>query len=256
MLDFNSADLSESVLNVRINQLIEAQAPPPENTRLYLGASSIGSECSRKIQFDWWLKSKHPVLDLDRFERGHFFEALSRDRLRAAGFKFEPDASKLEFIAIDGYFRGHADGLLIAGPPVQGLTYPCIWEHKAVKAKNWRELDRVGLLKKYMPYAAQVWMYQFYLKHTNPAFFTFVNSDTCERLHFLLPFDAAYAEFWTERAAAIIKATQAGELMDRGHKAPSDWRCKCCGHTERCWKHSPPQPERFDWEDALRGKQP
>jgi hypothetical protein len=236
MLDFNSADLSESALSTRINALIEAQAPPPENTRLYLGASSIGSECSRQVQFDWWLKSKHPVRTLDIFERGHFFEALSKDRLQAAGFRFEPDASKLEFMALDGLFRGHADGILIAGPPVQGLTYPCIWEHKAIKAKNWREVDRTGLAKKYPGYAAQVSMYQAYLDRTNPALFTMVNSDTCERLHLLVPFEAKRAQFWSDRAVEIIKATQAGELMARGHKVPSDWRCKCCGHTDRCWR--------------------
>jgi hypothetical protein len=236
VLDFNSAELSATALSLKVNELIEAQAPPPENTRLYLGASSIGSECSRQIQFDWWLKSKHPVRTLDIFERGHFFEALSRDRLQAAGFRFEPDATELEFIALDGLFRGHADGILIAGPPVPGLSYPAIWEHKGVKAKAWREVDRVGLLKKYPHYCAQVSMYQAYLDITSPALFTLTNADTCERLHLLVPFNAKRAQFWSDRAVEIIRATQAGELLARAHSSPNDWRCKCCGHTDRCWR--------------------
>jgi hypothetical protein len=52
-LDFNRANLSENLLNTLINQLIEQAEPPRENNRQYLGASAIGSECLRKVQYDW-----------------------------------------------------------------------------------------------------------------------------------------------------------------------------------------------------------
>ena len=70
---------------------------------------------------------------------------------------------------------------------------------------------------------------------TNPALFTVLNADTCERLHFLVPFDAALAQTTSDRAVAIIKATKAGELLPRITENADDWRCKMCAHRERCW---------------------
>jgi hypothetical protein len=52
VLDFNRAVLSEAPISVAINALIEQAEPPEENTRQYLGASSIGSDCLRKIQYE------------------------------------------------------------------------------------------------------------------------------------------------------------------------------------------------------------
>ena len=44
----------------------------------------------------------------------------------------------------------------------------------------------------YEVYAAQVAIYQAYLDCTNPALFTVLNADTCERLNFLVPFDPSW----------------------------------------------------------------
>jgi hypothetical protein len=51
-LDFNRSNLSDRSLNELINQLIERAEPPRENYRQYLGASAIGSECLRQVQYD------------------------------------------------------------------------------------------------------------------------------------------------------------------------------------------------------------
>ena len=129
-LDLNRAILSVKPLNQQINDLVEAAVPPTPNTRQYLGACDIGSECLRKIQFDWLCDPKIPARTNDIFARGHFFEGVSRNQLIAAGFKFASKV-RLGFKAIGGLFRGHADGILVAGPKVDGLIYPAIWEHKA-----------------------------------------------------------------------------------------------------------------------------
>ena len=62
------------------------------------------------------------------------------------------------------------------------------------------------------------------------------NADTCERLHFFVPFDAERAQEWSDRAAFIIEATRAGELLPRAYDDPQDWRCRMCSHNERCWR--------------------
>jgi hypothetical protein len=233
-LDFNRSNLSDRSLNELINQLIEHAEPPSENYRQYLGASAIGSECLRKVQYDWMCDPKFPGRIKDIFARGHFFEDVTRQHLIAAGFKFAPP-ERLEFQAAEGLFRGHADGILVEGPQLSGFRYPCIWEHKCLGSKGWKAVERNGLTGLYEHYAAQVAIYQAYLDCTNPALFSVVNADNCERLHFPVPFDAELAQRFSDRAVTVIEATRAGEQLPRITEDPTDWRCKMCSHRERCW---------------------
>jgi hypothetical protein len=205
------------------------------NHRLYLGASAIGSECRRKVQFDWMCDPICPARIKDIFARGHFFEEVTRNHLIAAGFEFAPP-EQLEFRAVDGLFRGHADGIIVAGPELPALIYQCVWEHKCVKEKSWKAIERDGLVGLYEVYVAQVALYQAYLDCTNPALFSCVNADTCERLHFAVPFDAQLAQMASDRAVAVIEATRAGELLPRITDDQGDWRCKMCSHRDRCWQ--------------------
>src|SRR4029077_10143769 len=121
----------------------EAVDPQNVNDRQYLGASSIGSGCLRRVQFDWMCDAQFPARTLDIFARGNFFEEVSRQRLISVGFKFAPKA-QLGFKSAGGLFRGHADGILIDGPSLPDLIFPAIWEHKALKAKSWRAIERDG----------------------------------------------------------------------------------------------------------------
>jgi hypothetical protein len=238
VLDLNRANLSIEPINVAVNEAIErAAATAAELPRPYLGASIVGHECPRRVQFDWWCKPVLAARVREIFARGHHFEAQSRDRLVAAGFKFAPP-EVLGFSAVNGALRGNADGIIIAGPDLPGayLIYPLLWEHKAVNSKNWRALERDGLEKTFPQYAAQVSLYQAYLDITNPALFTALNADTCERLHFLVPFNAERAQLWSDRAVTVIEATRVGELLPRGFDDPTDWHCRMCPHAERCWR--------------------
>jgi hypothetical protein len=236
VLDFNRANLSEKPISVQINTLIEqAAAREVEETRPYLGASIVGAECLRQIQYNWQVDPVHPARIRDIFDRGHHAETQSRDRLIAAGFRFGP-VTMLGFRAADGLFRGHADGVIVSGPELPGIDYPCLWEHKCINAKGWRKLERDGLLLAYPTYAAQVAIYQSYLDFTNPAIFTALNADTCERLHLAVPFDTERAQAWSDRAVAVIEATRTGHLLPRLTDDPGDWRCRMCSHQERCWR--------------------
>jgi hypothetical protein len=235
MLDFNKANLSTGLINTLVNELIERAEPQGKNYRQYLGASAIGAECLRKVQFDWMCDPTFPARIKDIFARGHFFEDVTRQHLIAAGFKFAP-ADRLEFTAADGLFRGHADGIIVGGPQVPGINYPCLWEHKCLKAKGWRAIERDGLTGLYAIYAAQIAVYAAYLDVLNPALFSVVNADTAERLHFPVPFDAQLAQAMSDRAVTVIEATRVGELLPRVTENPDDWRCKMCSWRERCWQ--------------------
>ena len=237
MLGFNRSNLSNRPINQLVNELIERAEPPSVNWREYLGASFVGDECLRKVQYTWICDPVFPGRTKDIFARGHFFEEVSRQHFVAAGFKFEPNKERLKFEAAGGLFRGHADGILIDGPQLPALRFPCLWEHKCVKNNGWNAIERDGLVKLYKNYAAQVAIYQNYLNVTeHPALFTVVNADTAERLHFFVPFDAQLAQLTSDRAVTIIEATRGGELLPRAYDDPKDWRCRMCPHKERCWQ--------------------
>jgi hypothetical protein len=235
MLDFNRTDRSTEPINIALNAVIDASVIA-EQTRGYLGASAVGHECLRRIQYDWMCDPEHPARLRDIFDRGHYFEQRSREHLDRAGFKFAPE-DRLKFTALDGMLSGHADGILTSGPKITDIAYPCLWEHKAINAKAWRALDRDGIEKAYPQYAAQVALYQHFLGvDENPAIFTVLNADTCERLHLLVPFNAGMARATIMRAETVIAATRAGELLPRFTTDQNNWRCRLCGHRERCWR--------------------
>jgi hypothetical protein len=138
VLDLNRANLSIEPVNAAINDAIEhVTATTAELPRPYLGASIVGSECLRKVQYDWWCQPMHSARLREIFARGRYFEQQSRQRLNAAGFKFAPPEA-LGFSAVNGALRGNADGIIIARPDLPGayLIYPLLWEHKAINSKN------------------------------------------------------------------------------------------------------------------------
>ena len=235
-IDFNRSLRSELSISVSINEMIERAEPPGKNTRQYLGASSIGEGCLRKIQYQWMCDATFESRKTDIFQRGDFFEERTRAHLIAAGFQFIPaNSERLWFEALGGFFRGHADGLIEAGPEIPGLIYPALWEAKCLNAKGWKNVDRDGLTGLNKKYASQVAVYQHYLGVTNPALFTVVNADDCARLHFAVPYNESLAQEMIERADVIINATRAGELLPRAFDDPNDWRCRMCPFATRCW---------------------
>lgn len=238
MLDLNRSNLSASDVNTAINAALDnaALTEQREERRTYLGASGIGSECLRKVQYDWQCDSTHPARTKRIFSRGHMFEEITVKAMAGAGFRMERGTPATGFSVADGLFKGHCDGIIMAGPDIEGLKFPCLWEHKAIGASGWRKLEKDGIEKAYPQYYAQVQIYMAYLGlDENPALFTAVNSDNCEILHIPVPFNAEAAQSWSDRAVTVIRATQAGELLGRITDKPTDWRCRMCSHKERCW---------------------
>lgn len=238
MLDFNRENVAATSLSVEVNALLDAAALSERregDQRDYLGASAIGSECLRKVQYDWQCDPVHPARIKRIFERGHLFEQMTVNALTKAGFRIERDTERTRFSAVNGMFRGHVDGIILDGPPIMG--YPCIFEHKALGSSGWKKLEKDGIRKAYPQYFDQCQLYMAYLDLTeNPTLFTAVNSDNCEVLHLPVPFDAEAAQAASDRAVLVIRSTQAGELLDRiTDKGPTDWRCKMCSHSSRCW---------------------
>jgi hypothetical protein len=239
-IDFSDADefdrLQREPLNVAINAALErAVAGAARLSRAYLGASIVGHECARATQYDWWCLPELSARVRLIFDRGHAFEALIRAQLVLAGFLFAPKEA-LEFVALDGHFAGHADGIVTSGPNLGVyFRFPCIWEAKCLNAKNFRAVARDGFSVTFPRYSVQINLYQYFLNKPNPALVTCVNADTCEVLHLALPYDAKRAEASIDRAQMIVGATRAGELLPRFTNDSSNFHCRICQHKKRCW---------------------
>ena len=239
MLDFNHGTMRTKDVDGAVNGLVDAALVSEALTRPargYLGASSLGHECLRRIQLDWLHPDTPPGRIQRIFARGHWAEDLAARALRDAGFDIRRTGDGLVFRQAGERFRGHIDGRIESGPPIKGLAYPCLWECKCLNAAGYRKIGREGLAKARPEYAAQVALYQAYLAlSANPALFTVINADTMEMQHFLVPFDAELAQAASDRAVTVLRITDAGEEAPKIAGDGEDFRCRMCGHRERCW---------------------
>jgi hypothetical protein len=244
VLDFNNHTMRETASSDRINEAVNAglfKKRQAQTHRNYLGASAIGHSCERSIQFEYAgapREKDFPALTLRKFDFGHMGEELARAWFHDAGFqlvqKDQRTGRPFRFQQLDGKFAGHPDGVFIGGPVV--IAYPALWEHKAVGAKTYRDIEKNGLKKARPGYYAQVAIYQAYLGLSeNPAVFTVTNLDSGEQLHLLIPFDAEEAQRMTDRAVRIVSSTAAEELLPRPFADKSHFECKWCAFAERCW---------------------
>jgi hypothetical protein len=238
VLDFNRSVTKAKAASDAINAVIDAALEcEPDTPRDYLGGSALGKDCLRQLQWDWRKPAKINGKTRGIFARGHWAESYTVSCMVSAGFRIAREGDpRVEFSQLDGRFKGHADGLILAGPEIEGVTYPCLWEHKCLGEKGWSKVGKDGLKSAYPTYYAQVQIYMAYLGlEENPAIFTAVNANTMERLHLLVPFDPATAQEWSDKAVQVITATAAGETLPRVTDNPQDWRCRWCAHRVECW---------------------
>ena len=240
-IDLNPGSMIRSAAVASIHAAIENVPRRQEERRRYVGASSIGSPCERKIQYeftgephdDGW---KFDARTLRIFQRGHMMESMAALWLADAGFKLTQtgkDGRPIGFKAGGGDFAGHVDRVIIGG--MVGLQYPLIWEHKALGSKSWKMIESKGLAKAKPEYADQVAVYQAYLDLTHPAMFMATNADTMEIYIELVPFDKERAQAASDRAVAIIADSKAGALRPRCTDDPTFYACGGCSFKARCW---------------------
>lgn len=242
--DFNSGRTQRSAFNETLNGIVDAgidRKGAEETQRTYLGASQIGDECARRVQYEIMGVEGDPFPPRIRriFERGHTFETLMLKWLRLAGFKVsdvKADGNQHGFAILDGRYQGHVDGVILGcDHHIEGLSYPCLWENKALGAKGFKAVEKDGVVKAYPKYAAQISQYAAYMDLTNPVLFTTINADTMDVFYEAVPFDEVGAQTASDRAALIIRATDAGELLPRISSDPDKFPCGWCSKKRVCW---------------------
>lgn len=235
----SDADAVTASVNAAIDAALLARQQR-QVPRDYLGGSRIGEPCARKLVYEITHAPKDRDFDaeiLRIFDAGHQFEALSIRWLRLAGFDLRDrgqDGGQIGFVAAGGKLRGHADGVIVAGPGV-GIGWPALWEHKALGQKSWTDLVKRGLRLSKPIYFAQVQLYMAYLE-LEVALLTALNRDTLALHHEAVPFDAAEAQRLSDHAVDILRAADAGELPPRIAQAADFYLCRLCPYATRCWE--------------------
>ncbi len=249
MIDFNHGAQKGASINQRFSEIInaamerESQAQPSRN---YLGASRLGEECARMLQYEFMGTPKDRQFKgetLRIFERGHTGEANMIQRLRLSGFEIVTegkDGRQLGFETAGGRIKGHTDGIITATP--LGMKVPCIWEHKVLGNKAWTAVSKNGVRSEKPVYAGQIATYQPYLEvkydlplTENPALFTAENADNGKLYAELVPFSPSLSQECTDKGVQIIQAVDAGEILPRPYASPDFYRCKFCDFQEVCW---------------------
>lgn len=228
-----------------MDDMIEAEQEASH--RPYLGASSIGDPCSRKLWygFRWAARKKFDAATLRRFEDGHRGEALMTERLaKVPGIVIStlaPDGRQWGMSDHEGHFRGHCDGFVKG--LLQAPKTPHIFEHKVCNEKKQAQLvklksekgEKEALLHWDEVYyaQAQVYMHKFeltrhYLTCSSPGERTTVSVRT--------DYNKDHAINLIQRAKDIIVSDHPPTRLS---EMPTDYRCKWCDYHSICHDITP-----------------
>ena len=234
-------------LGARINACIDEALVTErahQRPRDYLGASRIGEPCARRLVYEFTKTPADPGKDFEGrtlriFEAGHVFEDLAIRWLRAAGFDLRTqtrEGGQFGFETTGGRIRGHVDGVIVDGPAL-GLAWPVLWEHKALKASSWNDTAKKGVQVSKPLYYGQLQIYMAYMG-LEAALFSALNKDSCELYHERVPFDPATAQALSDKAVAVLRAADAGDLLPRIAAHADFYLCRFCPFSARCWEEA------------------
>ena len=210
--------------------------------RDHLGASLIGSDCSRHLwyTFRWVSDPEFEGRILRLFERGQREETWIIEDLRALGMTvLDRDETKpkeditneqpqYRFEAHGGHFGGGCDGVVLGV-----LEAPKTWHLLEVKTSNdrrFKELVRDGVVRAQPQHSAQMQCYMRGLK-LKRSLYICVNKNTDEIFVERLHYDASYAKALVEKAGTIIHSP---EPLSKINEDPAWFECRFCSHRPIC----------------------
>ena len=184
-----------------IHDIIEAASREDENEkRKYLGMSSIGDKCSRRLwyQFRGFTPSRSDGQTKMIFDLGNRIEDAIIKWLMSAGYLV--NERQKEFGALNGFFCGHWDGC-ISGLSL-GLT-PKVLEIKSANSKRFTAIKEQGIAEITPSYYKQVQCYMGY-SGLDETYFIVMNKNNCELYDEIIKFDRDMFIKLEEKAKSII----------------------------------------------------
>jgi hypothetical protein len=136
-------DPTIDAMRAEVERRAAAELPRP-----YLGMSSIGQSCARRLwySFRWCAPERFDCDTLWRFDDGHRSEDVMAARLRLVPgvhlMTTDPATGRqFGFVDLGGHFKGHADGLLTG--LLQAPKALHVWEAKAVGDDKYGKLVKL-----------------------------------------------------------------------------------------------------------------
>lgn len=204
-------------------------ANPDREIRKYIGASSIGHACERKIWYSYTgVVGIAPEPTLRRtFDIGHQLEDLIVRYLLDAGLDLD-DMEQVDFSDKDiPEFQGHCDAVLHWGPH---NTIKVLIEIKTARDSSFNIFVKKGLKTWYPVYYSQVQAYMG-MSGVHEAYVIAINKDTSALHDEHVVFDATHYEELKIKARRIIGATEAPAKINNN---PCFFMCKNCEFRKVC----------------------
>lgn len=253
-------------LNALIDDAVK-KARDAQPRRTYLGGSTLGEPCLRKLGYSYAGVEQEPDRDglagfagriYRIFDRGHDGEERMKEYLRLAGFEMDtelPGGRQIGFAVAkdpetgEARMKGHIDGRINSGPAKIAnvnlkARYPMLWENKIVRESAYKDLMKYGAREKAWGYFVQCQVYMAYMD-LKWALFTAVNANTMEIYVELIELDLSVAQEASDRGVQVVTAASVEELPRAGADETS-YICKRygrdCEYKQRCWS-KPAQPK-------------
>lgn len=195
--------------------------------RKYIGASSIGHPCARKIWYGYTgvIGAPNEPQIQRTFDIGHKLEGLMLDYLEAAGLDImrSKDFTSLRDNELFE-LQGHCDAIWYKE------NSECILEIKTARDSSFNVFVKHGLLKWYPIYYAQVQCYMG-MSGIHEAYVIAINKDTSKMHDEHVVFDAPYYEHLKSKAERIIAHD---EPPARINQNPCYFTCRMCNYKELC----------------------
>lgn len=219
-----------------IDAMLEAQ---PQDERAYLGASSIGHECSRYLWYKYnGHKEKFDAKTLRRFADGHRTEEVILGWLESCEgitlYTRGSDGAQIGFETFSGLFKGHYDGVGRGFPQAPSTWH--IVEVKCVGEKAFKELEKLkaqdekSAIALWKPeYYSQVQVYM-HAEELTRAIHIVATPGARDLISVRTNYDKAHAEAMFAKAKRIIDAKEPPERVG----GPDYFKCRMCGLREVC----------------------
>jgi hypothetical protein len=235
-----AVNLSADPTLLKMMEIEEAQQDT--STRPYLGMSSMGECCDRKLwnSFRRVKLPKFGAKTLYNFQDGHYSEELTAQRLkRIPGIKLITHTSSGEQIGFTdhgGHFRGHEDGEITGIE--QAPNKPHVWEHKCVSGKVFNrfeslkeKLDSGDVLENWnFKYYIQAQLYMHYSKRDRH-YLTVALAGSREYAAVRTRANKTMAKNQIERAKDIIVSDSPAIKIS---ESPQNFECKYCDYSGLC----------------------
>jgi hypothetical protein len=212
----------------KLTKLIEkSQEKTIDDTRDYIGASSIGSDCLRQIWYQFkGIKAESVPTKMRRtWAIGKRLEGLVIEWIENTGIKI--DKTLKTYHAKDmPYFQGHFDGLLFIGKK------QAILEIKTAKDASFKIFVKKGVKDWNPQYYAQIQSYMG-MSGIHSTYIILLNKDNSELSDELVTFDAEFYATLVNKAQMIYGASIEPPKIN----GSALWfACKMCKYNKVCHK--------------------